>query len=597
MNTAAPGIAWDLAQLMPGGADAAVTEGQRALSLAGAFSDAHRARIASYDASQLGAALDELERVFVVLTAAAAYASLRFDADTGPPEHGALLSELEEVAAQVETLTMFLELEWIALDDARAQELLKAPELERHSHPLRVQRLTRPHRLTEPEERMLTEKAITGADAWGRLLDEQLSSLQFELDGEQLDLEQAVAKLSGEDRDRRRDAAEAITRGLAPGLRVRAQVLNVLVADHALDDRLRHYPHWLAELNMDNEASDESVRALVDAVVSRYDIPRRWSTVKAKALGLDRLSDYDRMAPVAGESAEIGWEEARELVVHAYSVFSLELGRAASRFFDERWIDAAIRPGKLPGGYCAPTIPSGNPYVLVNFAGRLSDALTLAHELGHGLHYLFAAPRGLTQMRTPVTVAETASVFGETLSFAALLAAADTPAARFSLLAHQLDDAVGTVFRQVAIHRFEDAVHRERREVGELSLQRIGDHWITANSEMYGDTVELTDGYRSWWSYVGHVFNAPGYVYGYAYGQLLALSIYARYLERGEDFVPRYLELLSAGGSRSPDELARIVDIDLSDAAFWDTGLQLIDRQLADAEAAAQQAGAVGLGS
>ena len=392
--------------------------------------------------------------------------------------------------------------------------------------------------------------------------------------------------MSSDDRQERRRAAEAITAALRPGMRTRTQTFNVILADRALDDRLRHFPHWLAELNLENEASDQSVRALVDAVVARYDIPQRWSAIKARALGLDRMADYDRFAPVGGPPVRISWARAHELVVASYSSFSEELGRPAERFFTQRWIDAELRPGKAAGAYCAPTIPDANPYVLVNFAGRLEDVLTLAHELGHGLHFLLAAPRGVLQMHTPQTVAETASVFGETLMFAHLLTLTEDPAARFGLLSQQLDDAISTVFRQVAIHRFEDAVHHERRERGELSVERIDEHWTQANVEMFGDSVALTEGYRSWWSNISHVFSTPGYVYAYAYGQLLALSIYARYLEEGESFVPRYLELLRAGGSRSPEQLAQIVGVDLSDPGFWDTGLGLIDRQLAEAEAA-----------
>lgn len=594
MTKSASGIAWDLTPLMPDGADKAVAMGQGALSRAAAFSDTHRSRVAEYDAIHLCDALDQLEQVDVAMTAALEYAVLRFDADTEPPGHGALMTELEEVAAQVETLTTFLELEWIAIDDARADWLLQAPELQRYEHSLRRLRLTKPHRLTESEERILTEKAVSGADAWGRLLDEQLSGLEVELDDQRLDLEQALGRLSSADRQERRRAAEAISSGLTVAVRTRAQILNVLLADHALDDRLRRYPHWLAALNIDNEASDESVAALVQAVVSRYDIPQRWARIKARALGLERLSDYDRLAPVGEPPGEFEWQQARELVLRVYSEFSTDLGRAATRFFEERWIDAEIRPGKVPGAYCASTVPAANPYVLVNFSGTLEDVVTLAHELGHGLHFLLASPRGLMQMEVPITVAETASVFGETLTYAHLLARAKEPARRFGLLAHQLDEMVSIVFRQIAIHRFEHAIHRERREQGELSVERIGEHWIAANRELYGDSMELTDGYRSWWSYVTHVFSTPGYVYGYAYGQLLALSVYARYLREGEQFVPRYLELLKAGGSRSPEQLAKIVGVDLTDRGFWETGLGLIERQLAEAEEAAEAALKVG---
>jgi oligoendopeptidase F len=583
----ATGVVWDLTGLMPGGPEAATAAGREAISLAEAFAAAHRGRLAGYQAGELRAALEQLERLHEILGAAHAYASLRFDVDTESPEHGALLSEIEAVAARIQTLTTFFELEWIAIDDVRAGDLLSQPALEPFAHLFQILRLSKPHRLSEPEERILTEKAVTGSEAWRRLLEEQLSTLELRLDGETIGLPQALARMSSDDRDVRRRSADAITAALAPGLRTRAQIFNVLLADHAIDDRLRHYPHWLAGLNMDNEAADESVRALVDAVVARYDIPQRWSQIKARALGLDRLTDYDRFAPVAGPPSRISWSRARELVVASYSSFSAELGEQADRFFRERWIDAEMRAGKRPGAYCASTVPDANPYVLINFAGRMDDVLTLAHEIGHGLHFLLAAPRGMLQLQTPLTVAETASVFGETLMFAHLLPLAEDPLSRFGLLAQQLDEAIGTVFRQVAIHRFEDAVHRERRERGELSGERIGEHWMAANEEMFGDTVELTDGYGSWWSYVSHVFSAPGYVYAYAYGQMLALSIYARYLEQGEPFVPRYLKLLRAGGSRSPEQLARLVGVELGAPGFWQTGLKLIDQRLAEAEAIA----------
>ena len=590
MTSNATGIRWDPSPLVPGGAAAAVEGGQGALSLAAAFSDAHRGRVAGYDAAQLRRALDELERLYTRLVAAHTYASLRFDVDTADPAHGALLSELDEISARVLNHTTFFDLEWLSIDEERAQRLLAAPELDRFAHLLEVLRDTKPHRLTEAEERILNEKALTGSDAWIRLLEEQLSGLEFELDGDLLDLDQTAAELSSADRARREQAARCITDGLAPGLGLRARILNVLVADHALDDRLRHYPHWLAERNLDNEASDESVHALVGAVIDRYDLAQRWCRVKARVLGVQRLADYDRMAPVGGSSPEIRWEQAVDLVVRVYSDFSDELGREAARFFTEHRVDAEIRPGKLPGGYCLATVPEIGPYLMVNFAGRVDDVLTLAHELGHGLHYQLAGGCGVLRLFTPVTVAETASVFGETLTFAHLLATTEDPAARFRLLGHRLDEAVATVFRQVAIHRFEAALHEDRRTRGELTVGRIGEHWTQANHELYGDSMEMTEGYGTWWSYVSHVFRTPGYVYAYAYGQLLALSIYARYLEQGESFVPRYLEMLRAGGTCSPEGLAETVGVDLADPGFWGAGLELIDRQLAEAEAAAEDA-------
>jgi oligoendopeptidase F len=371
---------------------------------------------------------------------------------------------------------------------------------------------------------------------------------------------------------------------LEPGLRTRAFIYNTLVYDKSVEDRLRHYPHWLAARNLSNEASDESVLALIEAVRGRFDIPQRWYALKARLLGVERLRDYDRAAPILSEDVLVPFGEARELVLQTYDSFSPAAGEVVKRFFDGRWIDAPARPHKRGGAFCSYTVPSAHPYVLLNFTARRRDVLTMAHELGHGLHAALAQPQGIFHHSTPLTLAETASVFGETLVFERLLAEAPDDEQRLALLAERLDGAVATVFRQMAMNRFEHLVHTGRRSGGELSVDRFGELWVESQEELFGDSVEITDGYRIWWSYIPHFINTPGYVYAYAYGQLLALSAYGRYREEGEAFVPQYLELLAAGGSRSPEELASIVGIDLSDPGFWDAGLRLIDEQLAQAE-------------
>ncbi len=337
--TSAP--SWDLATLMPGGAAEASAMGREAVALAQRFADEQRDRVAGCDARGLAELCEQLERILAALTASYAYALLRFDADTEPPEHGALLAEAEAAMVRVETLVTFFELEWIAVEESRAERLLADPALERFGHWLRVVRQSRPHRLSEPEERLLAEKTATGAGAWRRLLDEQVATLSVAVgDGETVTLNDALTLLSSEDRLTRRRAAEAITGGLAVELRTRTSIFNILLYDQAVDDRLRRFPHWLARVNLDNEASDASVQALVDAVVARYDIPQRWSALKARALGLERLADFDRMAPVAGPSAHVSWEQARELVISSYAGFSTVLGEAApallSRALDRR---------------------------------------------------------------------------------------------------------------------------------------------------------------------------------------------------------------------------------------------------------------------
>jgi oligoendopeptidase F len=404
-------------------------------------------------------------------------------------------------------------------------------------------------------------------------------------------LEQGLSLLQHPDREIRATAAAAVTAGLAPGLRTRGYVFNTLLLDKSTDDRLRRYPSWISARNLANEATDDSVQALVDAVVARYDIPQRWYTLKAQVLGLERLADYDRMASVADDESTVGWSEATQIVLDAYDSFSPELAGIARRFVDEGWIDAPVRPNKQPGAFCAYTVPSHHPYVMLNWTSRNRDVLTLAHELGHGVHAYLSREQGVFHQSTPLTLAETASVFGETVTNAALLERLDDPNERFALSAASLEDSIATVFRQVAMNRFEDAVHRSRRDEGELSPERFGELWASSQQDMLGDSVELTDGYRTWWSYIPHFIATPGYVYAYAYGQLLALSVYARYTERGDSFVPAYLELLRAGGAHDPETLGRIVDCDLADPGFWSAGLDIIDRQLDAAVAAADAAG------
>jgi len=590
---AATDVAWDLDPLVHGegeaGADRLLDEAER---LATEFAERHAGKVAELDGTGLAAAVAQLEEINDLAGRAGNFAALRFSVDTQDPANGALLQRVQERGARIETRLVFFELEWAALDDDRAEELLRAEGLERARHFLRSARRYRPHLLSEPEEKILTEKAVSGRNAWSRLFSEQVSAIQVALPGEDAPaaLDQALARLVSPDREVRRSTAEAVTEALAPGLRTRAYVFNTLMADKATDDRLRRYPTWISSRNLANEASDESVQALVTAVRGRYELPQRWYRLKARLLGVERLKDFDRMAAVTDDDETVEWEDARDLVLESYRSFSPELGDVVQAFFDERRIDAPVRPGKRGGAFCAYTVPSERPYLLLNYTSKRRDVLTLAHELGHGVHADLARPRGILEQHTPLTLAETASVFGEELVFRRLVTEAASPDSRLALLAESIEGSIATVFRQVAMNRFEDLVHTTRREEGELSVERFGDLWAQSQGEMLGDAVEVTEGYRSWWSYVPHFISTPGYVYAYAYGQLLALSIYRRFLEEGEPFVPRYLDLLAAGGSRSPEELAAIVGIDLADPGFWDRGLDLVQAQLEDAEEAARAA-------
>jgi oligoendopeptidase F len=509
---------------------------------------------------------------------------LRFSTDTSDPGRGAMLQLVQERATEIETRLLFFELEWAALEDERAEELLAGDGLEFCAHHLRNARRYRPHLLTEPEERIMAEKAIASQAAWARLFGELVAGVRVDVADEQLPLDVALSRLQAPDRELRRSVAEAVTAALEPGLRTRAFILNTLVHDKAVDDRLRNYPHWLASRNLANEASDESVMALVTAVRGRFSIPQRWYRLKAQLLGIERIADYDRSAPVLEEDLTFSFSEARELVLDTYASFDPEAGRITRQFFDERWIDAPVRPHKRGGAFCAYTVPSVHPYIMLNFTARRRDVLTMAHELGHGLHAALARPRGVFHQHTPLTLAETASVFGEQLVFGRMLESVPDDDARLSLLAEQLEGAIATVFRQMAMNRYEHLVHTRRRDEGELSVDRINEAWLESQHELFGDAVEVTEGYRAWWSYVPHFINTPGYVYAYAYGQLLALSVYGRFREQGTDFAPAYLSLLAAGGSRSPEDLGAMVGIDLADPGFWDSGLDIIESMLRSAE-------------
>jgi oligoendopeptidase F len=589
--------AWDLEPLVEGEGEAGVERRlEAALERAQAFAERYAGRLAGLDAAGLIEAMQELGEIQELVGRAGYFAALRFSTDTADPANGALLQRVQEQETQIATALLFFELEWAALPQEHAEQLLAADGLDFCRHHLRNVRRYRDHLLSEPEEKVLAEKAVTGSSAWTRLFEELTSAIHVDLGAEQggeVALDVALSRLALADRDLRRGAAEAVTSALAPGLRTRAFLFNTLLADKATDDRLRSYPHWLAARNLANEVTDESVQALVEAVRGRYEIPRRWYRLKAQLLGVERLADYDRMAAVTEDEVSFPFAQAKEIVLDCYSSFSPELGSLVQRFFDERRIDAPVRPAKRGGAFCASAVPSVFPYVLLNYTARRRDVLTLAHELGHGVHFALAAKQGVFHQHTPLTLAETASVFGETIVFGRLLEQDTAPASRLALLAENLEDTIATVFRQVAMNRFEDLVHTARREHGELSVERFGELWAQSQEELFGDSVELTDGYRSWWSYIPHFIGSPGYVYAYAYGQLLALSVYERYEQSGPELVPRYLELLSAGGSRSPEELGAIVGIDLADPGFWEAGLDLVERELAQAEAAARAAGRI----
>ena len=589
MSATADQVAWDLSALYAGVDDPAIErDSAAALEDAKAFRGRYAGRVRELSAGELAGAVDELERIRGAIDRVRLFAQLGFDANTQDEAFARLLGLARERQTSVENELRPFELEWASADDAYAGSVLDAPGLERVRHYLEARRRFRPYLLTEGEERVAAEKALSGSLAWERLFSELLSSIRVPLEGEEVSLDEARERLRTlRDKRDRETVAEAITQALEPNIRLRALVLNTVASDRAIEDGLRGYPTWISERNLHNEITDAAAQALIDAVVSRYDVVHRHFRLRARLLGLPALADYDRFAPVGEDATTLDWDDGRALAVEAFGAFSPEAGRIVERFFDERWIDASPRAGKVPGAYCAMQVSRAHPFILMNYSGSRDSALTLAHELGHGVHAVLAADQGYLNLEFPLTFVEAASVFGETLVFQALLERATTDRERLELLVSRIDGAVGTVFGTVTWNRLEDAVHTLRREHGELSVEQINERWDAAARAMNGDAVEITPGFRTWWSYVPHFVAVPGYMYAYAFGYLLSLSIYERYREEGAALVEPILDMLRAGSSDSPDRLAARLGLDLADPQFWHRGLDAIEQLVAEAEALA----------
>jgi oligoendopeptidase F len=585
VSTGAENVRWDLNDLFASPTDPAI-EKQLAESLkqAQAFEERYRGRVATLPPAEFAAMMSELENEQEQAIKPEIYAYLLHSQNTQDPAAGRLLARVREAAAERGSHGVFFDLEMAQITDEHAAELYKHPEAAKYRHHVDEARKFRPHQLSEPEERVLTDFSPVGNGAWVRLFEELSAGIRVELDGKEVGLEVALTQLRDPDREARRRASAAVTGALKGDIRTRAYVFNVILQEKAIDDRLRHFPTWISSRNLANETSDAAVEALVHAVTGRYETCIRYYRVKRKLLGVEQLHEWDRYAPVAGASRDMSWAEAKGLVLSSYERFSPRVGRLIAEFFEKGWIDAPVLPGKQGGAYCMPVTPRHHPYVMLNYTGKLRDALVIAHELGHGLHDRLAVKQNLFDYHPPLTLAETASVFGEQLTFDSIMAQESDPKIRLGLLCAQCEDAFATVFRQVAFNRFEDAIHTARRSEGELAPEELGELFQDTLRAMFGDALTLTDEHKVWWSYVGHFIHTPGYVYAYAFGNLLALSVYHRYLEEGPSFVDRYLDFLAAGGSTRPDELVKRIGMDITDPAFWDSGLNILDGMVNEVE-------------
>ncbi len=548
------------------------------------FADRYRGQVASLDPHNLSEALKRFAALQERLSCASSYAYLDWSTQTESPERGALLQKVRENLTWIYQQILFFELEWVDLNDAHANSFLEHSALTPYKHYLELQRLMKAHLLTEPEEKILCEKAVTGPTAWKRFFDETLGSIRFPYHGQELTVTEVLSKLYENDRGKRRQAALSLTEGLSSRLRHLTFVFNTVLADKASDDRLRGYSTWLSSLNLSNEISDNAVDTLIDTITGRYDLVVRFYDLKRRLLELDEMYDYDRYAPVGEAKTHYSWSQACQLVLEAYQSFHPLMGSISQDFFEQHWIDAAVSGGKRAGAFSHSTVPSAHPYILMNYTGNVRDVQTLAHELGHGVHQYLSRKQGILHADTPLTTAETASVFGEMLVFERLMEKEKNPSVQLSMLIGKIDDTIATVFRQVALNRFEDRVHTHRRSQGELSSEKFSELWIDTQRPMFQESVKLGHHYRIWWSYIPHFIETPGYVYAYAFGELLALALSATYHRDKAGFAKEYLRLLEAGGSDWPHVLVAKLGVDLSDTAFWNQGLSAIQTLIERAE-------------
>jgi oligoendopeptidase F len=583
---------WNLDDLYPGPQSPALAEDiERAGKAVTAFAAEWRGRLGGLagepdGGEALGRAIEAYEALSDLLGRIGSYATLYYVGDTNDPERSKFYGDTQGKLTDISLQLLFFELELNRIDERVMERALAAPRLSRYRPWIADLRKERPHQLDDTIEELFHEKSLTGWSAWNRLFDETMAALRFTVEGEELSLEPTLKLLLDHDEGKRKAAAEALAATLGANLRLFTLITNTLAKDKEISDRWRHFEDVADSRHLANRVERPVVEALVAAVRGAYPgLSHRYYAIKARMFGKEKLAYWDRNAPLPEEDTrEVPWSEARRLVLAAYGGFAPEMAEIARRFFDGRWIDAPVRPGKAPGAFAHPTVPSAHPYVLLNYQGKTRDVMTLAHELGHGVHQVLAAGQGALMASTPLTLAETASVFGEMLTFQALLAETTDPVKRKVLLASKVEDMLNTVVRQIAFYSFERKVHLERKE-GELTARRLGEIWLEVQVESLGPAVELKAGYEVFWAYIPHFIHSPFYVYAYAFGDCLVNSLYARYQEGDERFAERYFDMLKAGGSKHHSELLKPFGLDASDPAFWDLGLGVIDGMIDEIEA------------
>lgn len=583
---------WNLDDLYPGmESPELLADLARADTDSAAFAERFKGKLAELAAADEGEGLLDAIKAYEALDdlmgRIGSFAGLVYAGDTSDPKRAKFYGDVSEKLTNASSHLLFFTLELNAIEDEVLDRALNGNALSRYRPFFEDVRKERPHQLEPRVEQLFHEKYTTGRGAWNRLFDETIASLQFEVDGEKLPLERTLNLMQEPQEEKRKAAAEALAKTFGENLRVFTLITNTLAKDKEISDRWRSFEDIADSRHLANRVEREVVEALVSSVRDAYPrLSHRYYALKAKWFGKEKLEHWDRNAPLPKvEQRTISWNEAKDTVLSAYGGFSPKMADIARDFFDKNWIDAPARPGKSPGAFAHPTTPSAHPYVLVNYLGKPRDVMTLAHELGHGVHQVLAAPNGPLMAPTPLTLAETASVFGEMLTFRKILDGTSDPVQKKALLASKVEDMLNTVVRQIAFYIFERKVHTERREKGELTSDRLNEIWLEVQAESLGPAIRFNPGYEVFWTYIGHFIHSPFYVYAYAFGDCLVNSLYAVYEKSHEGFAERYFELLSAGGTKHHSELLKPFGLDARDPSFWQTGLNLIDRMISELEA------------